>query len=68
MTMTLANAAAGPGGSVVAAALGRAVRAWQAALARRRTRRDYRRLLADEALRCDLGVTREQVRAALRRC
>ena len=32
---------------------------------RAQARRDYRRLLDDDALRCDVGVGREEVRKAL---
>ncbi|MFO1210493.1 MAG: hypothetical protein U1E40_14945 [Amaricoccus sp.] len=46
----------------------RAAAALHAAIERRRARRDYRRMLESNDTLRDVGITREQVRQALREC
>jgi uncharacterized protein YjiS (DUF1127 family) len=54
---------------VAAGMMSRCGAAVRAALARSKARRDYRQMLAcDEHLLHDIGVTRDEIRHALRNC
>jgi uncharacterized protein YjiS (DUF1127 family) len=55
-------------GDPLMATLHRAVAALRAAIDRANERKCYRRILQDEDLLRDIGVTREQVRRALAEC